>query len=113
MTVAGEKLVVAGPAFELHPSLYLVDTATNEIRIDSAPDKEARARTEIDRAHRGLTEKESPRLCVLSKRTGEMEVNHPLASSPVFDGLIAAAGRLYLCREDGVVSCLGAKLEAP
>jgi hypothetical protein len=95
----------------LHPSSYLVDPATNEIRIDSAPDKEARARTEVDQAHRGLTEKDSPRLCVLSKRTGEIEVNHPLASSPVFDGLIAAAGRLYLCRKDGIVSCLGAKAD--
>jgi len=113
MTVADEKLVVAGPAFELHPSSYLVDTATNGIRLGSAPDKAAKATNEIDLAHRGLTEQESPRLCVLSKRTGEVQVNHPLVSSPVFDGLIAAAGRLYLCREDGVVSCLGTKVETP
>ncbi len=111
MTVAGEKLVIAGPAFELHPSSFLTDTATDEIRLDSAPDQAAGARTEIDLAARGLTEKESPRLCVLSKKTGKVELNQPLASSPVFDGLIAAAGRLYLCREDGVISCLGTKSE--
>ncbi len=113
MTVADEKLVVAGPAFELHPSSYFVDPATSRIRLGSAPGNEAKARAEIDMAHRGLEETESPRLCVLSKTTGEIQVNHPLASSPVFDGLIAAAGRLYVCREDGVVSCFGTKAEAP
>jgi outer membrane protein assembly factor BamB len=113
MTIAAEKLVVAGPAFELHPSSYLVDTATDEIRLDWAPDKAALARRQIDLADRGLKEKESPRLCVVDKETGEVEVNAPLASSPVFDGLIAATGCLYLCREDGVVSCLGGETETP
>ncbi len=107
MTVAGEMLVVAGPAFELHPSSYLADTATDEIRLDSAPDQAARARTQIEFADRGLKEEESPRLCVMSKTTGKMTLNQPLPSSPVFDGLIAAAGRLYICREDGIVSCMG------
>lgn len=113
MVVAGEKLVVAGPAFELHPSSFLIDPATDGIRLASGPDKAARAKIQVDLADRGLKGKESPRLCVLSKRTERVKVNHPLASSPVFDGLIAAAGRLYLCREDGVVSCLGAKVEKP
>lgn len=113
MTVAGDKLVVAGPVFELHPSSFLVDPATDAIRLGSAPTNAQRARTEIDLARRGLAEKEAPRLCVLSKETGETVLNHPLVCSPVFDGLIAAEGRLYVCREDGIVTCLGAKTKMP
>ena len=41
------------------------------------------------------------------KRTGEMQTNLSLPAEPVFDGVIAAGGRLYVCREDGTVMCLG------
>jgi hypothetical protein len=109
MTVAGGKLVVAGPAFELHPSSFLVDPATNRIRLDSAPDDASASDAAIEKAHKGLTGARSARLLVLTKTTGTEEANIPLASSPVFDGVIAALGRLYVCREDGVVSCFGAK----
>ena len=109
MTVAGGKLVVAGPSFELHPSSFLVDPATNRIRLDSALDDATASDAAIEKAHKGLTGEESARLLVLAKTTGSEEANIPLPSSPVFDGVIAASGRLYICREDGVVSCFGAK----
>ena len=109
MTVAGGKLVVAGPSFELHPSSFLVDPATNRIRLDTAPDDASAAEAAIAKAHRGLTGEENARLLVLTKTTGKEEVNIPLPSSPVFDGIIAASGRLYICREDGVVSSFGEK----
>jgi len=109
MTVAGDKLVVAGPPFELHPSSFLVDPASNRIRLDTALDDASAADAAIEKAHRGLTGKESPRLLVLTKTTGREEANIPLPSSPVFDGVMAASGRLYICREDGVVSCFGEK----
>jgi len=32
---------------------------------------------------------------------------HKLSSPPVFDGMAAAAGRLYVCTMDGAVYCLG------
>jgi outer membrane protein assembly factor BamB len=107
MTVAGEKLVVAGPAFELHPSSFLLDPTGNRVRLDTAPDDTAAARAAIDKAHCGLTGKNSPRLCIYAKRTGELQSNNPLPAAPVFDGVMAAARRLYICREDGVVMCLG------
>ena len=44
MTVAGGKLVVAGPSFELHPSSFLVDPATNRIRLDYGPGRRVRVR---------------------------------------------------------------------
>ena len=109
MTVAGGKLVVAGPSFELHPSSFLVDPATNHIRLDTALDDASASDAAIGKAHRGLTGEESARLLVLTKTTGREEANIPLPSSPVFDGVMAASGRLYICREDGVVSCFGEK----
>ncbi len=109
MTVARDKLVVAGPAFELHPSTFLVDPATDRIRLDSALNDDAPARAAIDKAHRGLAGKDSPCLCIYDKKTGKLETNTPLPASPVFDGVIAANGRLYICREDGIAMCLGAR----
>lgn len=107
MTVPGGKLVVAGPPFELHPSSFLVDPAANQIRLDSALDDASAADAAIEKAHKGLTGEENARLLVLMKTTGKEEANIPLPSSPVFDGVMAASGRLYICREDGVVTCLG------
>ena len=109
MTVAGDKLVVAGPSFELHPSSFLVDAATNQLRLDSAPDDAAAADAAIEKAHKGLTGEADARLLILTKTTGKEQANIPLPSVPVFDGVIAASDRLYICREDGVVSCFGAK----
>jgi hypothetical protein len=109
MTVAGPRLVVAGPPFELHPSSFLVDPATDRIRIDSAPDLPEPGEAAIARAHEGLTGDEPPRLLVLEKATGKEVAGVSLSASPVFDGLIAAGGRLYVCLEDGVVTCLGAR----
>ena len=94
---------LAGPAFGLHSSTFLANVATNAIRLAFAPEDTEKALVEIELADRGLREEESPRLCV----TGEVKLNQPLASSPVFDGVITAQGRLYVCREDGVISCLG------
>jgi outer membrane protein assembly factor BamB len=107
MTIAADKLVVAGPLFELHPSTFLINPAINQVRLDSALDDPAKVDATINKAHRGLTEKDSPLLCIYAKKTGTLQSSIPLKSSPVFDGLIAAAGRLYICREDGTVMCLG------
>ena len=40
---------------------------------------------------------------------GQKLAEVPLDASPVFDGLIAAGGRLYLAGRDGTLSCLGKK----
>ena len=46
-------------------------------------------------------------LAVFSKADGEKQAQYKLDSPPVFDGLIAAAGRLFMCTVDGHVVCLG------
>ena len=46
------------------------------------------------------------RLAALSPKSGATLAEHSLDAPPVFDGLIASAGRLYLSLEDGSVVCL-------
>jgi outer membrane protein assembly factor BamB len=48
-------------------------------------------------------------LWVFSKSEGKKLAEYPLESPPVFDGLIAAQGRLYLADRAGRIVCLGAK----
>jgi len=47
------------------------------------------------------------RLLAVSVADGREMARYELASPPVLDGLIAAAGRLFLATEDGRVHCLG------
>ena len=45
----------------------------------------------------------------ISAETGEKLTEYALDSPPVFDGLAAAGGRLYLSTADGKVLCLTAR----
>jgi hypothetical protein len=49
------------------------------------------------------------RLLALALAGGKMLAEEPLQSPPVFDGLAAAAGRLYLASKAGEIVCLGGK----
>jgi outer membrane protein assembly factor BamB len=79
MVKAGPTLFVAGPPDELDPA-------------DPYAAFEGR---------RGA------RLAALSAADGAELAQVNLESPPVFDGLIAAHGRLYACLEDGTLACLG------
>jgi hypothetical protein len=46
-------------------------------------------------------------LVVVSAKDGKKLAERPLAVPPVFDGMIAAGGRLFISTEDGRVLCLG------
>jgi hypothetical protein len=46
-------------------------------------------------------------LQTLSTNRGEVLDEQPLEASPVWDGLAAAQGRLYIALENGIVMCLG------
>lgn len=48
-------------------------------------------------------------LWVLSMADGKIRQTVPLDGRPVYDGLSAASGRLYLSQEDGTLSCFGGK----
>jgi len=45
-------------------------------------------------------------LWVVSKKDGERLAEYKLDSPPVFDGMAAAAGRLYLSTRDGKITCM-------
>ena len=57
-------------------------------------------------AHMG---KQGGLLLAVSASDGNKLAELKLNAPPVFDGLIAAAGRLYLAGTDGYVLCLNAK----
>ena len=48
-------------------------------------------------------------LWVVSAVTGEKLGEHKLASPPVFNGMAAAGGRLFVCTTDGRIVCMAAK----
>ena len=47
-------------------------------------------------------------LWAVSAADGQKLADYKLQSPPVFDGVIAAGGRLYLSLQDGAVLCMGA-----
>jgi hypothetical protein len=49
---------------------------------------------------------EGATLHAVSAGTGENLAEYALKAPPVFDGLIAARGRLYMALEDGRVVCM-------
>ena len=79
MVLAGATLSVAGPPDVIDPT-------------DPAAAFEGRRRTI---------------LCAYSAADGRELAELRLRRPPLFDGLIAAAGRLFLCTTDGKVLCLG------
>jgi hypothetical protein len=49
-------------------------------------------------------------LTAISTADGETIKEYPLEAEPVFDGMAAAYGRLYLSLKDGTVLCMGPTL---
>jgi hypothetical protein len=49
------------------------------------------------------------KLLAFDKKSGEQLAQLELEARPVFDGLIAAGGRLYATTMNGDILCLGAK----
>ena len=81
MVLAGKRLYAAGPP-------------------DVVPDDDPYA------AFKG---RKGARLWVVSTEDGRRLAEYPLDRPPVFDGLIAARGRLYLATDDGRIICMGPK----
>ena len=48
-------------------------------------------------------------LMVLSTVDGDILSEYPIEAEPVFDGMAAAYGKLYLSLKNGAVACLGGK----
>jgi len=93
LLVSGDHLFVAGPE----------DIVDEEklARQWNAPEAVKR----IQRQSRLFTGKEGGMLWVVNKKTGEKTAELKLDTIPVFDGLAAARGRLYIAGVDGRVAC--------
>ena len=94
MLLAGETLFVAGP-----PDVLNEDEAFNRPR-----DPKVRAQiAEQDAAYEG---QRGALLMGLSKAEGKPVFRMDLPAAPVWDGMAAANGRLYIATKDGSVVCL-------
>jgi len=94
MVLADETLFIAGP-----PDVIDEDQAFKQIH---APETKARLADQVA-AYEG---KKGALLCAVSATNGEKLAELELDAPPVFDGMAAAAGRLYLATTDGEVLCL-------
>lgn len=54
-----------------------------------------------------LVSDKSPALWLADKRTGEPHCNVELHSAPVWDGMAAARGKIFIAHRDGSISCFG------
>ncbi len=94
MLLADDTLFVAGPA-------DLVDEEQALRQIDD-PQVESELAEQVD----ALEGKEGAVLWAVSTADGEKRAQCRLDAPPVFDGLAAAGGRLYLSTQNGKVVCL-------
>ena len=94
MTLAGENVFFAGP-----PSLI------NERRAFHQPDN-AEVQSLLASQAEAFDGQRGGQLWAVSKEDGSLLARYALDSPPAFDGMIAAAGRLYTTTVDGHVLCL-------
>jgi hypothetical protein len=62
-----------------------------------------------DDTYAALEARKRTLLVVVSAKDGNKLSEMPLEYPPVFDGMIAAGGRLYACLQDGSVVCLAGR----
>ena len=87
MVLAGETLFVAGP-----PD-----------KVDEIPHQPAR----VDPLAEALEARRGGTLAAVSSADGKTLADYELNSPPVFDGMAAAEGRLYLSTKMGEIVCMG------
>jgi len=97
MTLADKTLFIAGPE----------DLLDEDAAFKAFPALEARKQIADQQA--ALAGERGALLKAVSAETGEELAEYKLASPPVFDGMIAAGGRLYVVTTDGKLTCYSAK----
>jgi outer membrane protein assembly factor BamB len=95
LVLAGDLVFAAGPP-------ELLDQTRAFFHLDDPATKDALAAEAA-----ALAGKKGARLWAISARDGKKVAEVPLESPPVFDGMAAAGGRLYVTTMDGKVLCLG------
>ncbi|MHC5058316.1 MAG: hypothetical protein ACYTKD_26975 [Planctomycetota bacterium] len=95
-------LVLAGDTLYAAGAPDVLDETRPDIRSDAA--EVVRATEEQEAALAGLR---GGILMAVSKADGKEEARHDIDAPPVFDGMIAANGGLYMVLKDGSVQCWG------
>ncbi|MBM3889697.1 MAG: hypothetical protein FJ388_11300, partial [Verrucomicrobia bacterium] len=98
LVLAGETLFAAGPP-------VMVDEQ-QEVYLNYGDPKVQAKMAEHVAASEG---KKGALLMAVSKKEGKQLAAYRLDSPPVFDGMIAAGGRLFVATMDGKVLCLGSE----
>ncbi len=94
MILAGQTLLVAGPP----------DVLDEDAAYQRPSDPQVRAKTiEQDAAYEG---RRGALLMGVSAATGQRRFSLDLPAPPVWDGLAAAEGSVFLCDRDGALTCL-------
>ena len=94
MVLAGDTLVVAGPP----------DVADEQVGFLNIGDPALNAsRAEQQRAWEGAL---GGRLLAVNAATGEPVIELELSAPPVWDGMVAARGRLFIALQNGEIVCL-------
>jgi len=94
MVLAGDRLFVAGPR-DVVDEKTMWGRSNEQVFQEKMRDQAAWLRGE----HGGVMQ-------VVSKTDGKKLAEHKLPWLPAFDGLIAAAGRLYMATQEGSIVCL-------
>ncbi|MFQ6131024.1 MAG: PQQ-binding-like beta-propeller repeat protein [Armatimonadota bacterium] len=97
MVAAADRLFVAG-----YPDFI---DERRALRLPDDPDVQQRLRRQAE----ALDDRYGGRLWVVSKADGRPLARYRLESQPVFDGMAAARGRLFISTLDGSVLCLGSE----
>lgn len=95
MVLAGRTLFLAGPP----------DMLDEEAALGNPDDPATRRQLEAQAA--ALAGKLGGQLLAMSADDGKVLASYDLGSMPVFDGMVAAGGRLLLATSHGKVVCLG------
>jgi outer membrane protein assembly factor BamB len=101
LTAAGDTLFVAGPP-------DLVDERQAFHHPDD-PDVQAKLKRQTE-AYEGRA---GGQLWVMDKANGRVSSRYALNTIPVFDGMAAAGGRLYMATVDGHIMCLAGNGQTP
>jgi len=104
MLLAGDVLFLAGPASPLHEwaETFAVRTESRSTESTSTDGAGAQGASADDATGTSL-------LLAVSASDGSVLARRKLPGEPIFDGLAAADGRLYVSLTSGAVACFGAQ----
>ena len=97
MVVAGDTLFIAGPP----------DVVDEEEAFFALNDADVLAK--LKEQNDALEGKYGAQIWAVSAKNGEKISDYKLDALPVWDGMVAAGGKLYLATKDGDIACLAGK----